>query len=265
MLKHIAIWVILFAVFVLALKWIGRRALFHPAPATAETITPPAGVEEVWLETEDGVRIHAWWKPAPSASLASLYLHGNAGNLMDRTDILHTLPAAGISVLLLDYRGYGRSAGWPSTDGFVRDAVSAWSWLRRRGYSERRLVLHGESIGTGVALEISRQVNAAGVVLEAPFTSLEDMAATAVPWLGPLVVRGYRSIDAVRRLRCPVLIIHGSEDEVVPVRMGRALYEAAPEPKQLWIVDRAGHNDLRTIAAPQLVSRLRAFYQSLPQ
>jgi fermentation-respiration switch protein FrsA (DUF1100 family) len=258
------IWAIAAVAIWAALAYLARRMVFHPMPQGDQPygIEDRLGVVDVWIPLAGGERLHAWWRPADNARLTTLFLHGNAGNLSHREDIAALLPAAGSSVLLLDYRGYGRSTGAPSVAGVVTDALAAYGWLRQRGVSADRLVLHGESLGTSVALQLAAQQPCAALVLEAPFTSLSDMAGTVLPFLGRTIIWGLDSRAAIAKLRVPVLLIHGTDDEIVPFRMGQELLERASPPKELFAVEGAHHNDLREVAGPEYVRRLSAFYRT---
>ena len=220
------------------------------------------GAEDVWLSTADGVRIHGWWVKRGAARVATLFLHGNAGNVTHRFPQMQEIPAAGSSILMLDYRGYGKSEGRPSERGLYRDADAAYDFLIRSGYRGSQIIVHGESLGTAVAVNLASRKPCAGLVLEAPFTSARDVAAGIVPVLGPMLVWGLDSRARISLVHAPLLIIQGDRDEVIPPRLGQALFAAAPEPKSLWVIPGAGHNDIAETAGPQYRQRLAAFYDS---
>jgi hypothetical protein len=219
------------------------------------------GAEDVWLTASDGVRLHAWWVPAAGARLATLFLHGNGGNLSHRAGHLREITAAGSSVLILDYRGYGRSAGRPTEAGLYRDGEAAYRHLLAQGHPAQRIVLHGESLGTAVAVHLAARFGCAGLIVEAPLTSAREMAGRVLPLLGPLLVWGFDSKDKIARVRVPLLVLHGDRDQVIPYEFGRALFAAANEPKQFWTIAGAGHNDILDVAGPQYGRRLRDFYE----
>jgi fermentation-respiration switch protein FrsA (DUF1100 family) len=202
--------------------------------------------ETVALTAEDGVKLDALFLPAKEPRLTILLAHGNAGNLshrLDRTIFLQS--QLGASVLLFDYRGYGRSEGSPDEEGTYRDARAAYRWLTEaRGVSPDRLVLFGESLGSAVVLDLALAHPCAALVLEAPFTSVPDMAQVVLPFLPRAFVRTqYDNIGKIARLRVPLLVLHGERDEVVPFSQGRRLFEAAPEPKRFYAIRGASHND----------------------
>jgi fermentation-respiration switch protein FrsA (DUF1100 family) len=218
-------------------------------PSRAHDATPEGlglAAEDVLLTTDDGLRIHGWFLPVPEARVTVLLSHGNGGNIshrLDRALLLQSRLRA--SVLLYDYRGYGRSEGSPDEGGTYRDARAAYRYLREgKKVDARRLVLFGESLGSAVALDLALQHAAAALVLESPFTSVPDMArTTAFAPLAPFVRTRYDNLGKVARLRMPLLVLHGEKDEIVPFTQGRRLYEAAPEPKTFFAIPDAHHND----------------------
>jgi len=242
-----------------------QRSVYFPFkyPQGFWQVQPQLGAQDVWLRTSDGVRLHAWWIAPAGAPLATLFLHGNAGNISHRIDRIREITAAGSALLLVDYRGYGRSEGRPTEKGLYADAEAAYQHLIATGWKPEQILVHGESLGSAVAVDLAARRPCGGVVLESPFTSARDVAARVLPVLGPLLIWSYNSKVKIRRVRAPLLIMHGERDEVVPFALGRALFEAAPEPKSFWAVPGAGHNDLMPAAGPAYRERLRAFYQGL--
>lgn len=220
------------------------------------------GATDVWLNTADGVRIHAW-RVGQGDGLVTLFFHGNAGNVTDREAHFQEITAAGSSILMPDYRGYGKSAGRPTEQGLYRDADAAYDFLLKAGYRPGQIVIHGESLGSAVAVNLAARRECAGLVLEAPFTSARDVARTVLPVLGPMVVWGFDSREKIGRVRAPMLFLQGDRDEIIPLRLGQALYAAAPEPKSFWVVPGAGHNDIVETAGAAYSKRLEAFYRTL--
>jgi fermentation-respiration switch protein FrsA (DUF1100 family) len=221
------------------------------------------GAADVWLETRDGIRIHAWSVTQPGARLVTLFLHGNAGNITYRYPHFREISAAGSSILAPDYRGYGKSAGRPTERGLYADADAAYDYLFSLGYRSDQIILHGESLGTAVALDLAARRPCAAVILEAPFTSAKDVAQTVMPVIGPMLIWGFDSRTKIGRVRGPLLVIQGDRDEVIPLRLGQALFGAAREPKSFWLVPGAGHNDIVETAGANYRQRLASFYQSL--
>lgn len=203
---------------------------------------------ELTIPTEDGERLHAWWIPTRVASARGhvLFFHGNAGNVSHRVEHALALSAAGLDLLLVDYRGYGQSTGKPSEEGLHRDARASLAALRAGDRVDPgRVVYMGESLGAAVALRLALETPPLACVLQSAFTSLRDVAREHYPAaLSSLAGDAYPSRERIRRLRVPVLILHGEADDIVPVAHARALFDAAPEPRRLHIVPDAGHNDL---------------------
>jgi len=245
------------------LYFMANRAIYYPMryPQGWWDAQGEIGASDVWLRAADGVRLHGWWIPREGARLASLFLHGNAGNLTHRANHIREVTAAGSSMLIIDYRGYGKSEGRPSERGLYADAEASYAHLLAAGNRSEQIVLHGESLGTAVAVDLASRKPCGGLVLEAPFSSARDVAARVLPLLGPLVIWGFDSRAKIARVRAPVLIIHGDRDEVIDYGLGRKLFEAAREPKSFWTVPGAGHNDIVETAGPEYRQKLSAFYE----
>jgi hypothetical protein len=174
---------------------------------------------------------------------------------------MKAIRAAGSSVLMLDYRGYGKSEGWPTESGLYADAAAGYEWLAARGYDAGRIVIHGESLGTAVAVEIAASRGCRGLLLEAPFPSARAVAWRVLPVLGPALVWGFDSKSRIARVNAPVLMLQGSRDEVIGISLGRELFHAAREPKEFWEIPGAMHNDIVETAGAEYEKRLRRFYE----
>lgn len=228
------------------------------------------GARDCYFTASDGVRLNAWYLPAPPGGPTVLYFHGNGGSLstMDRT--LEQLKFAGFGALLLDYRGYGLSAGRPSEPGLYRDGLAAYDYCRQLGVAPELLMIHGQSLGGGVATYVASQRACRGLILESTFTSFPAIASKVcgggIPGrLAYLAVHTqYPSKQRLAGLKIPVLVIHGSQDELIPCAMGKALYAAAcPTARRLWVVDGAGHNNLRVMAGVEYARQLGLFWSDL--
>jgi hypothetical protein len=235
-----------------------------PYPQGDWNLQAQAGARDLWFTTQDGIRLNAWWFPEPGSRFVTLFLHGNAGNVTHRIDHAQAIKSAGSAVLVLDYRGYGKSNGHPDERGLQLDADAAYDTLLQRGYRPGELLIHGESLGTAIAVDLASRRPCAGVILESPLASLGDMSARVLPVIGPLLVNGFNTKTTIKRVRVPLLILHGDADEIVPFRQGQAVFAAANQPKEFWRIHGAHHNDLLYVAGDQYVPRLRAFYKSLP-
>lgn len=242
------------------LAWMANRSAYFPMkyPEGDWEEREKVGAEDVWMAS-DGARLHGWWKQTEGARAAVLFLHGNAGNVSHRATAIEDLAAAGAAVMVIDYRGYGRSEGWPTERGLYQDADAGYEWLRAKGWGEDRIVLVGESLGSAVAVELASRKSCAGVVLEAPFPSARAVAARVLPVLGPALVWGFDSLSRIAEMRAPLLIIHGDRDEVIDYDLGMALYNAAPGPKAHWTVQGGHHNDLHCVNPAAYRERLRTF------
>ncbi len=245
-----------------------RRFVYFPEPWqeadwAAQWRLP---LEDVWFEAADGVRLHGWWVEAPDSPAVLLWCHGNAGNIIHRLENLAELNRRGLSVFIFDYRGYGRSGGRPSEEGLYRDAEAAYDTLIRTGRaSSDRLVLFGQSLGAAVAGDLATRRKAAGLILETPFPSVRDVVRT---YYGPMPLHWLlRSrYDLRRRLRqvqIPLLIIHGDQDEVLPLALGRAVYDAALPPKDFYLIHGARHNDTYQVGGAPYFARLLAFVRDV--
>lgn len=243
-----------------------ERFIFFPDRGLVAT---PAeiglGYEDAAIRTDDDVELHGWWVPA-SRPETLLWMHGNAGNISHRLDqlrLLHDL--VGANVLMLDYRGYGRSRGSPSEGGLYADARAALRYLLGRPDVARdRIVYFGQSLGSAVALNLAAETPPRGLVLETPFTSIRAMARTIVPAaLAFAVPNGFDNLTKVRNVHCPVLFIHGDRDEIVPYEQGRELFTAAAPPKALYTVRGASHNDVYVVGGETYFRRIREFIDGL--
>lgn len=229
-----------------AVAWIlfamlfGDRFVFfpsrHPEGDWEAKLRSPNPVEDAVIRAADGVEIHGWFVRPPGARAAILVLHGNGGNITHRADLLFHLQSIPAAVLLVDYRGYGRSGGDPSEAGVRADAEAAHDWLKERGFPPERIILYGESLGAAVAVDLAGRRPVGGVILQCAFTSVGDMAKRVMPLVptGWFMKSKFASIDKIGAIRVPKLHFHGRADEVVPFELGRALFDAAAEPKR-WI------------------------------
>lgn len=237
------------------------RLIFHPrsgADLAVERIAPMG--ENVFLETEDGVRIHGFWLPRQGATRALLFLHGNGGNASHRLPNAAKLGALDAAVLLLDYRGYGLSSGTPSEPGLYADARAGLRYLiEKRGFREDQIVVFGRSLGGAVAVDLVQDRSLAGLILESTFTSVRDLAQVILWPAAPFVPNRFDSASKIGRLRAPLLFFHGDRDEIVPYEMGRLLFEAAPEPKAFETIRGAGHNDTTVIGGRPYFAHIRSF------
>lgn len=205
-----------------------------------------AGAEVTEIATPDGEKLVAWYAPAPPGRPTVLFLHGNAGSIAERPHRFQYYRNAGFGVLYLSWRGYGGSTGQPSEHGLMIDANAAYDWLMRKGVSPDRLLIVGESLGTGPAVQLAASRPVAALALEAPYTTMVDVARFHYGWLPVrLLLRDrFDSLDTIARVRVPIIMIHGDADPVVPFALGKQLFEAAPEPKQFVAIPGGTHGSI---------------------
>jgi len=220
--------------------------------------------EDLTLPTLDGERLHAWFLPSKGEPRGALLLsHGNAGTIENRLDIARFFVESRVSVLLYDYRGYGSSTGSPSEAGTYADARAAWKELvERRGFAPERILLYGESLGGGIAVQLATEVHSAGLILHDTFSSLDDAAAFHYPWLPVrwLLRTHYDNLAKIGRVGAPLFVIHSPDDEVIPFEQGQRLCAAAVEPKEL-LVTAGGHNGPSYMGNQDWGARVRAFVE----
>ncbi len=219
-------------------------------------------VEDVWFFAPDGEELHGWWIPHEKARGTLLYCHGNAGSLADQAGALVELRRLGVHLFAFDYRGYGRSSGRPSQGGVLRDAQAAHDHVvRALGQPEESIVLLGHSLGGAIAIDCAVHRPVAGLIVQSSFVDTREMARELYPqvpmhWIAR---RRFRSIDKVRALEVPKLFVHGDCDERIPHTHGERLFEAAAEPKDLFIVPRAGHSDVHDHGGESYFEKLSDF------
>lgn len=217
--------------------------------------------EDVELDSADGERLHGWWIPHPQARGALLFLHGNGGNISHRLESIRLFHELGLGVLIIDYRGYGRSSGRPDEAGTYLDAAAGWRHLlEARGIDPARTVIYGESLGGAVAIHQAVDARCGALIVSSTFTSIVDIGRHHYPYLPVSWLARFRypGIDLIGRAGCPVLILHGPEDEIVPFAMGEQLFAAAPEPKQ-FVRLAGGHNDGLLADGPRVRQSIDAF------
>lgn len=239
-----------------------NRLLFYPTHDIA--VTPDqAGMayEDQFFELTNDDKMHGWFIPGDSDKPTVLFLHGNGGNVGHRIEHLQFLHSLGVSTLIIDYRGYGRSTGAPSEQNFYEDANVAYRWLvESKKVPAGRIFLFGESIGGAVAIELATKYPCAGLIIESSFTSIREMARHAFPFVptGILLRSDFNSIDKLSKISYPILISHSPADDIIPFQFGQRLFEAAKPPKQ-FVELHGGHNDRGYLAAPAYIDAVSSF------
>ena len=283
---------IVYSLFMAMLAFLQRSLIYFPAKSS-DIVPAMAGfladeVEAVTAHTEDGLTLHGWYLTAPSEPSSEdrddarerrvvLYFPGNAGNRSYRGEEAKVFLTSGADVLIFDYRGYGENDGSPSEEGLAADARAAWKFAANdRRIPPERIVICGESLGGGVATRLAAELCAAGtppvgLILRSTFSSLIDTAGHHYPWVPVrLLLRDrYRSDDHIRSVTCPILVVHGTRDTIVPCELGRRLFAAAPErsssgvPKAFVEFGQADHNDILTVAKQEYAEAVRNFLLAL--
>jgi fermentation-respiration switch protein FrsA (DUF1100 family) len=243
MIKFLLLLGLVYLIVALAAFIAQRKLMYFPDPQrVAPTVN---GVEERLLKTPDGETLLAWYARAPAGRPTVLYFHGNAGNLANRAERVKKYVSRGFGIFMLSYRGYSGSTGKPSERSNVADAGVAYAALIQDGVDPADIIVYGESLGSGVAVQLAAEKPVGGVVLDAPYTSIVDVAAAAYPYLPlrPFLFDRYETMKFLPRVEAPLLVVHGEADAVIPVAMGRAVYAAASGPKEIVTFPGAGHSD----------------------
>jgi fermentation-respiration switch protein FrsA (DUF1100 family) len=236
--------------------------MYYPVRALSATPSDYGiDYESVDFATDDGLKLNGWWIPAANERAVLLFFHGNAGNIGDRLESVEIFRRLGLTVFIVDYRGYGISEGRPSEKGTYLDGRAAWKYLtEERGIDPSHIVLFGRSLGAAVATELAVAHPPRALILESAFTSVPDMASRLFPWLPVRHVLGmrYDNLKRIGDIDRPLLIVHSRDDEIIPFEHGRRLFEAAAEPKEFLEI-RHGHNDGFVLSGALYSDGLAAF------
>ncbi|OGC76865.1 MAG: hypothetical protein A2Z27_05965 [candidate division Zixibacteria bacterium RBG_16_50_21] len=247
----------------LAVLFLEPRMIFFPPkdyPLSPQQLS--LKYSEANIETADGETLRAWHFPCDTSRHTILFFHGNAENISSRLDFADRLLALGTSVLLLDYRGYGKSTGKPSEKGIYEDALAGYKYLTDSlSIRPDNIILWGSSIGAAAALDLATKVKVRGLILEGGFTSAREMSQEILPYIPLHWFASYKfdNLAKIPDLQVPVLIIHAEEDEIVPWQMGKALYDKANQPKYFYTVEGAGHNDTFERGGEQYFQKVKEF------
>lgn len=234
-----------------------RSLIYLPSGSVPD---PPPGVQPVTYDTEDGLTLDAWFVASEEDRGSVIVFNGNAGNRSGRLPLGRALADAGYTVLLTDYRGYGGNPGSPSEQGLAEDARAARAYMAQRVGSDR-LFYFGESLGAGVAIGLAIEDAPSALILRSPFTSLPDIASVHY-WYMPsslLLKDRYPNLERIDELDVPLLVIAGTEDQIVPIGQSQELFEAASEPKELLVIDGAGHNDAALLDGDEMIEAVVEF------
>lgn len=222
--------------------------------------------EDIYFKTEDGLRLNGWFVKGRE-DITFLWFHGNAGNLSHRVDRLKLFhERLKINIFVFDYREYGKSEGSVSEEGTYMDGVAALRYLRSRGdIDPDKIILFGRSLGAAVAVETAIKEGCYAMILESPFTSVRDMGRELYPLLPVWMAfkTRYDSISKINKIRCPILVVHGDSDEIVPFGHGKRLYDTAIGPKEFYTIKGAHHNDTYIIGGEPYLSAISRFIRNL--
>lgn len=247
-------WLIKIGLVTLALYIVGaallyalqRRMMFSPDPTRVSPLALDLPAREVELQSQGGHRLYSWHLAAKDRQPTILFFHGNGGNVANREIKFRLLNAAGFGVFMLGYRGFGGSEGQPSEVALVKDARLAYDHLLKQGLEPAQIVIYGESIGSSIAVQLAAQVPSAAVILEAPMYSVLSIAEGRYPYVPvrTFLKDKFQTNLYIREINSPLLVIHGTRDEVIPMASGRRLFDLAREPKIFHAIEGGGHNNL---------------------
>ncbi|MFC1753376.1 alpha/beta hydrolase [Thermoproteota archaeon] len=272
MFKNIVLLVVFLGIFFVWARNFELKNLFFP---TRDFDYSPEYInleyEDIYFETEDGVRINAWFIPAKNKAARSgsdnftiLLCHGNGGNISHRLDKISMLNSLGLNVFIYDYRGYGKNKGTPSESGFKLDTNAAYNYLvKEKNIPSSNIIIYGESLGGAVAVNLAVEVEVRALILESTFTSVEDMTKMLYPFFPTVLIQNrFDSLTKIKDVSVSKLFIHSKSDEIVPIVLGRKLYNHATEPKSFILIE-GGHNQSVAEFKKQVEHGLRDFLDSL--
>ena len=243
-----------------------RNILYHPSADNYlkdQVVNEPTEIEKIKITTKDKIDLMAWFYNKNLEKFKTiLFFHGNAGSLENRTYKLNHFKDLNVNFLIIAWRGFSGNKGKPNEMGLYEDAESAIKWLKMKGVNEKNIILYGESLGTGVVVQVAQNKNYAGVILESPFTSMVNMGKKHYPFfpVGLLLKDKFESYKKINNISVPVLIMHGKVDKIVPYDMGKKMYELANEPKFFYSQD---YGDHMIEYDEKLIAALKKFILSL--
>ena len=261
-IKSFFLLIVIYVVITTVVYFYQRKLLYHPfsAEITGEGLIH--NFETINFKTSDNFVLKGWFHLKNSNKKTILFLHGNAGNLDNRIDKLNSLGSMDINFLIISWRGYSGNPGNPSEEGLYKDAMGSINWLNKKGISNDQIILYGESLGTAIATEVGQNENFAGIILEAPFTSMVDMGQKIYPIFPVkfLLKDKYESKNKIKNIKSPILIMHGEVDKIVPFRMGKKMFELANEPKYSYF---SKYDDHMMEFNKDLINSINLFIKSL--
>ena len=236
--------IIAYIVVIIFVYFYQRNLLYHPSENNYQNDTIQFNYEEIFIKVNDEIKLKSWIINKDLKNFKTLvFFHGNAGDLSNRIYKLNELDKLDINILLISWRGFSGNEGYPTEKNLYEDAEAAIKWLNKKKVSNSQIILYGESLGTGVAVEIASKNNFNSIILESPFTSIENSAKIYYPYLPVkfLLKDRYDSISKIKKINSPILVMHGRKDDIVPFFMGKKLFEIANSPKDSYFTDIDDH------------------------
>lgn len=236
--------------------------VFYPVKAMSEDPSDwGLQFEEVELVSEDNLRLHGWYISSPDANRVLLFFHGNAGNISHRQQSIAIFHRLGLNILIVNYRGYGKSEGTPGEQAFYRDSRVAWNYLlTEKNVNRENIIIFGRSLGGIIAAELASEVQPGHLILESTFSSARDMSKRLFPVMSNFVPLRFEfnAIDYIKNVKSPILVAHSPDDEIIPFQLGEKLFSAANEPKRFLTLS-GGHNGGFLLAQPRYEQEISLF------
>ena len=236
--------IIAYIVLIIFIYFYQRNLLYHPSENNYQNDKIQFKYDEIFINVDEEIQLKSWIIKKDFKKLKTLVIfHGNAGHLSNRIYKLNELYKLDINVLLISWRGFSGNKGSPTENNLYSDAKASINWLNEQGVNNSQIILYGESLGSGVAVELGKENNFNSIILESPFTSIENSAKIYYPYLPVrlLLKDRYDSISKIKMIKTPILIMHGKKDDVVPFSMGKELFEKANNPKQSYFTNEDDH------------------------
>lgn len=247
-------------------RYYEKKCIYFP---TKEISATPRDLgleyEDIYFHTSDGIGLNAWFITRPDASLTILFLHGNAGNLSHRLEVLQILHPLQTNIFIVDWRGYGKSQGTPSEEGLYLDALASYDYLvKEKGIPADSIIVYGKSLGANIAVDLASRVKIKALISDSGFTSAYDMARHIFPFIPVklFITVKFDALTKIKNIYCPKLIVHSPHDEMIPFWMAKKLFEAAAAPKELYQLG-GSHNEMMFINRKEFIERLGKFLCSL--
>ncbi len=253
--------VIAYVVILIFIYFYQRNLLYHPSENNYQNDIAKFNYEEIKIKVDDKIELKSWLINKDLDKYKTLLIfHGNAGNLSNRIYKLNELSKLDINILLISWRGFSGNKGSPTENNLYKDAEAAITWLNKKKVKNNKIILYGESLGTGVAIEMAKKKDYNSIILESPFTSIENSAKIYYPYLPVkfLLKDRFDSINKIKMVKTPILIMHGEKDDIVPFSMGKELYEKANDPKYFYF---SADDDHMMEFNPKLLSEIKNFIE----